>query len=270
MENREYWKEEEERILKEWADKGQCYELMHARCHEIYRRKNTWFVIPVIIISTLTGTANFAQDKIAADKRDIFVMTVGGLNIIAAIVTTISQYLKISELNESYRAGSLSWGKFYRNIKTELAKHPLDRIQPSNMLKHYKEEYDRLIEIYPPIPPSIISEFNSKLSNIPGVTVSELIKPEICDALFPTGIYNMSKEERIEMIKRFQPPVPEPEKSNDDEIIQIAEDPEPEPEDPKITKFKAAFYKINNRFPTDQELEIINQELFEDHGDSNV
>jgi hypothetical protein len=59
MENREYWKEEEERILKEWADKGQCYELMHARCHEIYRRKNTWFVIPVMIISTLTGTANF-------------------------------------------------------------------------------------------------------------------------------------------------------------------------------------------------------------------
>ena len=24
---------------------------------------NTWFTIPVIIMSTLTGTANFAQDK---------------------------------------------------------------------------------------------------------------------------------------------------------------------------------------------------------------
>ncbi len=269
MENREYWKEEEERILKEWADKGQCYELMHARCHEIYRRKNTWFVIPVIIISTLTGTANFAQDKIAADKRDIFVMTIGGFNIVAAIVTTISQYLKISELNESYRAGSLSWGKFYRNIKTELAKHPLDRMVPSNMLKHYKEEYDRLIEIYPPIPPNIVAEFNSKITNL-----SELIKPEICDALYPTGIYPMSKDERIDMIKRFQPPLPEP------EVIDIVNtdstdpaNPEgevPEPEDPKVTKFKSAFYRINNRLPTEQELEVIQRELFEDHGDTNV
>jgi hypothetical protein len=268
MENREYWKEEEERILKEWADKGQCYELMHARCHEIYRRKNTWFVIPVIIISTLTGTANFAQDKIPAAKRDIFVMTIGGFNIVAAIVTTISQYLKVSELNESYRAGSLSWGKFYRNIKTELAKHPLDRMGASNMLKHYKEEYDRLIEIYPPIPPNIITEFNNKMNN-----VTELIKPEICDALYPTGIYPMTKDERIDMIKRFQPHVPEPEIidiPNAAELSIAEPDVVPEPEDPKVTKFKAAFFRINNRLPTEQELEVIQHDLFEDQGDTNV
>lgn len=258
MENREYWKREEEDILKEWADKGQCYELMHAKCHEIYRRRNTWFVIPVIIISTLTGTANFAQDKIDINYRDYFVMTVGGLNIIAAIVTTVSQYLKISELNESYRAGSLSWGKFYRNIKTELAKHPLDRMAPSSMLKHYKEEYDRLIEIYPPIIPKVVLEFNRKMGAIP-----DLVKPEICDALLPTNIFNMSDEHRIEMIKRFQPPVqevpPEP---------AVPSEPVPEPEDPKITKFKTAFFKINNRTPTDEELDALREELFD--GESNV
>jgi hypothetical protein len=258
MENREYWKKEEEDILKEWADKGQCYELMHSRCHEIYRRRNTWFVIPVIIISTLTGTANFAQDKIDINYRDYFVMTVGGLNIIAAIVTTVSQYLKISELNESYRAGSLSWGKFYRNIKTELAKHPLDRMAPSNMLKHYKEEYDRLIEIYPPIMPNVVLEFNKKMGR-----VADLIKPEICDALFPTTIFNMSEEQRMEMIKRFQPPVAEAPQEPESE-------PEPEIvlEDPKIIKFKTAFFKINNRNPTEEEISAVRAELFD--GESNV
>jgi hypothetical protein len=257
MENREYWKKEEEEILREWSDKGQCYELMHARCHEIYRRRNTWFVIPVIIISTLTGTANFAQDKIDAAHRDIFVMTVGGLNILAAIVTTISQYLKVSELNESYRAGSLSWGKFYRNIKTELAKHPLDRMAPSSMLKHYKEEYDRLIEIYPPIVPKVIMEFNSKMGSL-----ANLVKPEICDSLIPTSIYNMTEEQRLDMIKKFQPPSAEPEAAVD------AAEPEEEPEDPKITKFKSAFFKINNRSPTEEEINKVREELFD--GDSNV
>ncbi len=256
MESREYWKKEEEDILKEWADKGQCYELMHARCHEIYRRKNTFFVIPVIIISTLTGTANFAQDKIDLSHRDIFVMTIGGLNIVAAIVTTISQYLKVSELNESYRAGSLSWGKFYRNIKTELAKHPLDRMGPSNMLKHYKEEYDRLIEIYPPIIPNVVTEFNKKIGNMP-----ELVKPEICDMILPTNVYNMTNEQRLEMIKRFQPPVAE---AAPDTESQIAV----EPEDPKITKFKQAFFRINNRQPTESELKALQEELFQ--GDTDV
>lgn len=257
MENREYWKKEEEDILKEWADKGQCYELMHARCHEIYRRRNTWFVIPVIIISTLTGTANFAQDKIDIAHRDIFVMSIGGLNIVAAIVTTVSQYLKVSELNESYRAGSLSWGKFYRNIKTELAKHPLDRMAPSNMLKHYKEEYDRLIEIYPPIIPKVVMDFNSKTNN-----VENLIKPEICDALTPTVVFNMSEEQRQDMIRKFQPPVPEAPVAPDQESAVV------EPEDPKITKFKSAFFKINNRWPTEEELETLLTDLFV--GDTNV
>jgi hypothetical protein len=256
MENREYWKKEEEDILKEWADKGQCYELMHARCHEIYSRKNTLFVIPVIIISTLTGTANFAQDKIDIAHRDIFVMTIGGLNILAAIVTTISQYLKVSELNESYRAGSLSWGKFYRNIKTELAKHPLDRMGPSNMLKHYKEEYDRLIEIYPPIVPKVVDDFNKKIGNM-----TELIKPEICDMILPTHVYDMTVDQRLEMIKRFQPPVVESAIDTVSEITVVEEDP-------KITKFKSAFFRINNRQPTEAELEALHEELFQ--GDTDV
>ena len=106
--NREYWKEEEEMILKEWADKAQCYEILHSKSHEVYNRKNTLFVIPVIIISTLTGTANFAQDRVPEKYQNIFVMVVGSFNILAAIITTISQYLKIAELNESYRVGTLS------------------------------------------------------------------------------------------------------------------------------------------------------------------
>jgi hypothetical protein len=119
------------------------------------------FVIPVIIISTLTGTANFAQDKITDQgKRNIFVMVTGGLNIFAAIVTTIGQFLKVSEMNEGHRVASYSWGKYYRHIKTELAKHPLDRINPADMISMAKEEYDRLLELSPMIPKKIIQEFN--------------------------------------------------------------------------------------------------------------
>ena len=253
--NRNYWKSEEENILREWADKAQCYELMHAKSHAIYNKRNTLFVIPVIIISTLTGTANFAQDRVPSQYLNLFVMLVGGFNILAGIITTISQYLKIAELNESYRVGALQWGKFYRNIKMELIKHPLDRMDAGTMLSMCKEEFDRLLEIYPDIPKKVIDEFKVQFKDD-----TEIAKPEICDVIEPTLIYPMSPEERKEMIKLIieGPPKPERDIESENTSIEIMQEHELDPEiSIKIEKFKQTFYKINGRYPTDNEIQNI-------------
>lgn len=254
--NREYWKEEEELILKDWADKAQCYEILHSKSHEVYNRKNTLFVIPVIIISTLTGTANFAQDRVPTKYQNIFVMIVGSFNILAAIITTISQYLKIAELNESYRVGTLSWGKFYRNIKTELLKHPLDRMPAKTMLKICKEEFERLLEVYPDIPKNIIQQFNTQFKGH-----DDISKPEICDVIEPTLIYNISKEERDEMIGKMI------RMSIDNNISEVDIE-----KSEKINKFKQTFYKINNRLPTEEEIDLTFNETkdINNTNDSNV
>ncbi len=248
---RNYWKEEEELLLKDWADKAQCYELLHGKSHAVYRKRHTYFVIPVIIISTITGTANFAQDKINEQYRNIFVMVTGGMNILAAIITTIAQFLKISELNESHRVASYSWGKFFRNIKTQLAKHPLDRMNPNDMLKICKEEYDRLLEISPLIPKHLIKQFNSKFLN-----ESSISKPEICDVILPTTVFSMSKEERLEMARSLRPPSPIIEEPIEEPKVEIIENP-------IITKFKDTFYKINNRYPTEEEINTSIGNLYE-------
>jgi hypothetical protein len=248
-EKRNYWKEEEENLLKDWADKAQCYELLHSKSHAVYKSRHTWFVIPVIVISTVTGTANFAQDKISDEKnKNIFVMVVGGLNIFAAIITTVSQFLKISEMNEGHRVASYSWGKYYRNIKTELAKHPLDRTNPADLIAMAKEEYDRLLELSPMIPKKIIIEFNKTfLKN------NKISKPEICDIIIPTNVFNMSKEDRISMALYFNPPTIVPEVEQEEVIILPLEEPKPKI-NPMVEKFKQSFYKIHGRYPTDDEI----------------
>ncbi len=252
-EKRNYWKEEEELLLKEWADKAQCYELLHHKSHIVYKQRHALFVIPVIIISTVTGTANFAQDKISNESdKNIFVMVVGGLNIFAAIVTTISQFLKISEMNEGHRVASYSWGKYYRHIRTELAKHPLDRINPSDMLSMAKEEYDRLLELSPMIPKKVIEEFNKTfLKN------NKISKPEICDVIIPTTIYTMTKEERLEMVNKINPiPIVDESKEDDEPIILPPNEPEIiKPKvNPMVEKFKMSFYKIHGRYPSEEEI----------------
>ena len=61
------WNEHHEKILIDWADKATCYKWLHEKSQYEFAKKSRWFTIPVIIMSTLTGTANFAQDRIPTE-----------------------------------------------------------------------------------------------------------------------------------------------------------------------------------------------------------
>lgn len=192
------WTPQHETILVEWADKATCYKWLHEKAHREFARKNRWFTIPVIIMSTFTGTANFAQDRIPPEYINAATMGIGTINLVAGIITTIQQFLKISEMCESHRVSSIAWGKFNRNLKIELSKSPIERTQVTQLIKTSKEEYDRLIETSHPVPNHIIRLFKDTFSggeitydhsgNIISLTqkqklYNELIKPEICDSL---------------------------------------------------------------------------------------
>ena len=153
------WTDKHVDILVDWADKAMCYRWLHSRNTDRYRILNTWFTIPVIIMSTLTGTANFAQEQVPPNLRSYYSMIVGSVNILAGIITTIQNFLKISQLNESHRVASIAWDKFYRKIKLEIAKSPEERIDVEIFLKNSSEEFDRLIETSPDIDRTILKKF---------------------------------------------------------------------------------------------------------------
>lgn len=153
------WSDKHVDILVDWADKAMCYRWLHSRNTDRYRILNTWFTIPVIIMSTLTGTANFAQEQVPPHLRSYYSMIVGSVNILAGIITTIQNFLKISQLNESHRVASIAWDKFYRKLKLELAKSPDERTDVEIFLKNSSEEFDRLVETSPDIDRSILKKF---------------------------------------------------------------------------------------------------------------
>lgn len=153
------WSDKHVDILVDWADKAMCYRWLHSRNTDRYRMLNTWFTIPVIVMSTLTGTANFAQEQVPQELRNYYSMIVGSVNILAGIITTIQNFLKISQLNESHRVASIAWDKFYRKIKLEIAKSPEERIDVEIFLKNSSEEFDRLIETSPDIDRTILIKF---------------------------------------------------------------------------------------------------------------
>ena len=224
------WKPEHEKILSEWADKAMCYRWMHFKSYLIYYRKSHLYTIPVIIISTLTGTANFAASKFNWEYTS---SVIGAFNIIAGIVTTIQQFLKINELTEGHRIASLTWDKFYRNIKVELSKCVDDRVGASQMLKMYKEEYDRLMETCPIINKDVILQFNQQFKN--SEFFEDVQKPEICNVLIPTARY-VYKDPALPQIEE------------QDEIIQDLKTPTEDQirAEAVVAKFREASLKLIN------------------------
>jgi hypothetical protein len=233
------WKEEHEKILIEWADKAMCYRWLHSKANAQYTFLNIWFTIPVIIISTVTGTANFAQDRFGESYKDVAVMMIGAFNIMAGIIQTIQNFLKISELNEAYRISSISWDKFYRNIKIEMAKHPSERLPVLQMFKMCKEEFDRLMETSPNIPEKVVAQFKQNFKHTE--EFAKISKPEICDVLISTSNfkYITRESDQLNIVEMEHTKKRQHVKRNLEKIIE----------------FSNVFKKVHGRYPITDEIQ---------------
>ena len=158
-----YWKKTDENLLEEWADHGKSFRWMHEQARVKFWKRNIQFQVPVIILSTLTGAANFAQERVPVEYQGYYAITVGFFNIIAGIIATIQTFLKVSESLEGHRVASVAWGKYYHNVKTELQKEPDDREDVVDFMKYAKMEYEKLVEQSPPIPPAIVDRLKSNV-----------------------------------------------------------------------------------------------------------
>jgi len=181
------WTPELDDLMAEWADKAACYRWMHERTEKLFSARNSWITIPVIILSTLTGTANFGLNSIFGDNEQnahYATLAIGGVSIIAGIITTLGNFLRYAQGSEAHRVSSISWGKFNRLITVELRINPNERMDSMSFLKICRIELDRLIEQSPPIPDSVIAAFRSEFGSS-----LEVKKPDIAAAIEHTKAF---------------------------------------------------------------------------------
>ena len=158
------------------------------------------FTLPVIIISTITGTANFAQKTFPPSVADFIPSIIGAFNLFAAIMTTVAQFLKVTELMENHRVTSIQYGKLSRKIKLELTLPISERTHHGdNMVETCRSEYDRLIEQSPPVPKSVIKMFENQYPPSSNIAFH---KPELT-IIHPIVLFdNEKEEERIKEKKK--------------------------------------------------------------------
>ena len=196
--NIDEWSEEIEDLLSEWGEIATCYAYLHNFSQRKYKRKYHHMQVPIIILSTLTGTANFATDSyVPEDYKQGFSAGVGSLNLFCGILGTLLSFLRYSEIYEGHRLSALAWSKLGRSIEIELSLHDKKRKPCRDFLKVCRAEYDNLLESSPSIDLDIIGMFNKKFND----KYPDVRKPIICNGLKAIKPYKDEIVDRSQIVE---------------------------------------------------------------------
>lgn len=183
------WEESVEKILSELGDEAQINAYLHKKSNEYYTVQNIKYQLPIIILSALSGTGNFISANFPAYQQ-IIVLAVGGVSIFTSIISSVAQFLKVSQLSESHRISYLSWEKFHSNIKFQLNKRRESRDNLKEFLSVVVPEYQRLKEISASIPKHICDNVKRNKKNFKNMQV-----PYMLNGFHPVIPYKNEKED---------------------------------------------------------------------------
>lgn len=148
------WDYSMEKILSDMGDEAQIYSYLHQKAHSRFRFRNMIYQIPVIVLSAISGSGNFISTNFPEYTKWL-VLGIGAISIFISIISSVAQFLKLSEFSEAHRISYLSWEKFYYDIKFQLRRKRKHRENIKEFLNMIVPEYKRLKEISPDIPTKI-------------------------------------------------------------------------------------------------------------------
>jgi hypothetical protein len=149
-----------EDLIAKWSDNALSYAWLHNKAEAKYRKLNYSFTIPIVVLSTLTGTINVGMSSLfPADKIQYGQIAIGGLGIFTGILGTLQNFFKYAQLSEAHRNSAIQWHKFHRALKTELSLESICRRNAGEFFRSSKAELDRLLDSSPYIPSDVVQKY---------------------------------------------------------------------------------------------------------------
>lgn len=159
------------------GEKAHCLSWCHKNAEQLYSNRRTWIDLPVIVISGVTGFLSAGSTSMFSDPRTSSI-ALGVASLFVSILNTAGSYYGWAKRAEGHRISAIHYARLYRFISVELSLPREERMLPNDFLKYVKDQYDRLQEISPLLPPEVISEFQTKFAN-----EKEISKPEEANGL---------------------------------------------------------------------------------------
>ena len=212
------WNEEIENELMGWSNNCKIYKYLHIESHSFFKRGYHTFIIPVIVLSTLTGSANLSINTLLSSESDKTYASVGIglLNLLTGILSTLMNFFKFSERKEAHRNSEINFTKLYRAIDSQLALPVNERSDAKEFYNYIVKEYNKLLEVSPTIRKNIINNFksnNKMLLNSKDIELPDIIR--LSD--------NIYKTDRHFSLKNINNEIKEIQHENNEIIIQTSE-----------------------------------------------
>ena len=115
------WSNEIEEILKTLSEKAQVWRLLHMKNHDIFKRKYYCLIIPVTILSSITGAANLALGSVASGNDTIINLIIGALGIIISVISTLNNIFSFQKRKDEHFRAAKDWYRIQRMIDIELS-----------------------------------------------------------------------------------------------------------------------------------------------------
>jgi hypothetical protein len=183
------WDDAIENILSELGDEAQINAYLHKKAQEHFTIKNIKFQLPIIVLSALSGTGNFISANFPAYSEYI-ILGVGGVSIFTSIISSVAQFLQVSQLSENHRMSYLSWEKFHSTIKFQLNKRRIARDNIKDFIGLIIPEYQRLKEISADIPKHILESIKNNKKKLKDMQV-----PYMLNGFHPVKPYQEKEDE---------------------------------------------------------------------------
>lgn len=190
----ETWSDDQELILKSFAEKSACYRYINYECYTYYKNVDQKFSLPVIILSTLAGSASLGSGNIPT-WASIITLSSAVINIITGILGTLQRFLNTAELTSQHFTSSVEYGRLSRDITVMLNLPRSDRsMDGTKFLEQCKNEYNRLVDQTAAPPKFILKNFDKKFKNI------SMAKPDLV-TLSPIQINNKKTQLKNIIVK---------------------------------------------------------------------
>lgn len=166
------WSNNLEDHFSDTAEKSQVYYWLHKRSEEKLSRITTFLDLPIIILGILNGATSVGSQSLFGDAAWAPIM-IGGIVLLTSILNAISSYFSWQRKAEAHKISSIQYAKLYRFLCIEMSLPREERLTPKELLAYCKEQIDRLAEISPLIPNSVIKDFRTKFSDLKDISFPE-------------------------------------------------------------------------------------------------
>jgi hypothetical protein len=168
MEDEEHpieWSSQLEDIIAKEGERCSGLSWLHTKAEIETSRYNSYVQVPVIILSTLAGTASVGSATLFGSSTTASGIAIGLVSIGVGILNTLGGFFAFAKRSESHRIAHLNYSKLASKIAIELSLPRRERMKAEVLLTYLRETMERLAETTPNCPVNIISQFNEKYKN---------------------------------------------------------------------------------------------------------